>query len=237
MPTWLQGPGKGKLFCRELFRPPRQYHCAWSMRLAATRPSHAGGARSRVCQRFKCTADAPGPVQQPLERVVIVDADNNVAGSATRAEMRARNLIHRSSFIFVHNSAGQLFVQRRVAWKETYPSHYDPAPGGVVGEHETYEQNASREVEEEMGIAGVPLQALFDFFYSDAVTRVWGRAFRCVYDGSLTLQESEVASGNWVDLDKVADLQPCCPDSSLALREYEKRLRAGTLKPVGNISR
>jgi isopentenyldiphosphate isomerase len=42
--------------------------------------------------------------------------------------MRARNLPHRASFVFLHNAAGALFVQQRVAWKETYPSHYDPAP-------------------------------------------------------------------------------------------------------------
>lgn len=42
--------------------------------------------------------------------------------------MRAGNLVHRASFVFVHNSAGELFVQQRVAWKETYPSHHDPAP-------------------------------------------------------------------------------------------------------------
>ena len=75
---------------------------------------------------------APGAVQQPLERVVIVDADNRVVGATTRAEMRVRNLIHRASFTFVHNSRGQLFVQRRVAWKETYPSHFDPAPVRVL---------------------------------------------------------------------------------------------------------
>ena len=28
---------------------------------------------------------------------------------------------------------GYLYVQKRVAFKETFPSHYDPAPGGVVG--------------------------------------------------------------------------------------------------------
>ena len=42
--------------------------------------------------------------------------------------MRAGNLPHRASFVFLHNSAGKLFVQQRVAWKETYPSHHDPAP-------------------------------------------------------------------------------------------------------------
>ena len=57
----------------------------------------------------------------------------------------------RSSFIFVFDPAGRLFVQRRAAAKETFPRHYDMAPGGVVGAGESYEENAAREAEEEMG--------------------------------------------------------------------------------------
>ena len=71
----------------------------------------------------------------------------------------------RSSFIFVFDPAGRLFVQRRAAAKETFPRHYDMAPGGVVGAGESYEENAAREAEEEMGITGVPFEFLFDFFY------------------------------------------------------------------------
>lgn len=33
----------------------------------------------------------------------------------------------------VSSPQGHLYVQKRVAFKETFPSHYDPAPGGVVG--------------------------------------------------------------------------------------------------------
>lgn len=182
----------------------------------------------------------PGPVQQPHERVVIVDEENRVVGASSRADMRSRNSIHRASFVFVHNNTGQLFVQQRVAWKETYPSHFDPAPGGVVAEHESYEENARRELAEEMGIpsdaAATQLEALFDFFYADSTTRVWGRAFRCCYDGPRTLQASEVACGRWVSLHEASNLQPCCPDSRLALEEYQKRLQNGTLQPVAGIS-
>jgi len=177
-------------------------------------------------------------------------------GSATRAAMRAGNLPHRASFVFLHNSAGKLFVQQRVAWKETYPSHHDPAPvrrtvfalrsaagglltrrvrpvqGGVVDAGESYEANAEREVEEEMGVSGVPLTPLFDFFFQDGVSRVWGRAFRAVYDGPLRLQASEVAGGTWLELAEVAALVeagPVCPDSAAAFREYARRIAAGDL--------
>jgi isopentenyldiphosphate isomerase len=181
-------------------------------------------------------------VQQPLERVVIVDDANRVVSSVTRAELREQNLTHRASFVFVHNSSGQLFVQQRVSWKETYPSHHDPAPGGVVGADETYEENAARELQEEMGIpaatAACAPEALFDFFYGDATTRVWGRAFRCVYDGPLELQASEVASGQWLSLDLAMALHPCCPDSRMALQEYVRRMRSGDIEPLpGTITR
>ena len=93
-------------------------------------------------------------VQRPAERVAIVDDKNNYVGTTTRAQMRAENLIHRCSFVAIFNSQvrkdvviyhsimlpmvccpqGRLYVQKRVSHKETYPSYYDPAPGGVVGE-------------------------------------------------------------------------------------------------------
>jgi len=92
-----------------------------------------------------------------------------------------------------------------------------------------------RELEEEMGVRGAPLQALFDFWYEDERTRVWGRAFRVIHDGPLTLQPSEVAGGAWMSLREAQELsksQPCCPDSLVALAEYVRRLDAGELPLV-----
>ncbi len=103
----------------------------------------------------------------------------------------------------------------------------------MVGAGESYEENAVREVAEEMGVVGAPLSPpLFDFFFEDGVTRVWGRAFRVSYDGPLTLQASEVAGGEWLSLaDAAARARdaPCCPDSAAALAEYLRRMDAGEL--------
>lgn len=104
----------------------------------------------------------------------------------------------------------------------------------MVDAGESYEDNAAREVEEEMGVVGAPLTPLFDFFFEDAVTRVWGRAFRAVYDGPLRLQASEVAGGEWMTMDVAAALVqagPVCPDSAAAFREYARRIAAGELPP------
>src|SRR5919109_1154074 len=134
------------------------------------------------------------------EMVVIVDERNQVVGAAPRREMRARRLPHRSTYVLVFNSRGELYVQKRTLTKDVFPGYCDVAAGGVVLAGETYEQGAERELEEEMGIRGVPLTRLFDFSFEDEHIRVWGCAFSCVYDGAMVLQEEEVESGAFVPL-------------------------------------
>src|SRR5215467_3140065 len=126
------------------------------------------------------------------EIVVIVDEHNNIVGAAPRREMRGRCLPHRSTYILVFNSQGALYVQKRTMSKDVFPGYYDPATGGVVLAGESYEQSALRELEEEMGIRQVPLTWMFDFYFADQRTRVWGGAYACTYDGPLTLQVEEV---------------------------------------------
>ena len=157
------------------------------------------------------------------EIVAIVDDDNNVVGAAPRREMRAKRLPHRSTYILVFNSQGEIYIQKRTRTKDVFPGYYDPAAGGVVLAGESYMEGALRELEEEMGIRGVPLQGLFEFYHSDANSRVWGAAFRCVYDGPVTLQEEEVESGAFMALDdvfKASAAQPFTPDGLYVLRRY-----------------
>ena len=126
------------------------------------------------------------------ELVIIVDRANNIVGSATRRKMRAELLPHRCSYILVFNSRGELQVQKRTVIKDIYPGYWDPAAGGVMQVGETYEESAAREVAEELGVRGVELRPLFDMWFEDDRSCVWGRAFTCIYDGPLELQAEEV---------------------------------------------
>jgi 8-oxo-dGTP pyrophosphatase MutT (NUDIX family) len=157
------------------------------------------------------------------EIVVIVDAHNHVIGAAPRREMRAKRLPHRSTYILVFNSRGELYVQKRTLTKDVFPGYYDVAAGGVVLAGETYEQGAERELEEEMGIRGVPLHRLFDFYFENEHTRLWGCAFSCTYNGAVVLQEEEVESGAFVpvsDILRRAETEPFTPDGLYVLRRY-----------------
>ena len=171
------------------------------------------------------------PHVDPADEIVaIVDEHNCVVGSAARREMRARRLPHRAAYVLVFDSRGHVFVQKRTRTKDVFPGYYDPAAGGVVLAGETFLEAALRELEEEMGIRGVPLQDLFEFYYEDAQNRVRGAAYRCVYDGPVTLQEEEVESGAFMAVDDVleqAAARPTTPDGLYVLRRYLETVGRG----------
>jgi isopentenyldiphosphate isomerase len=162
-------------------------------------------------------------MQNKDERIVIVDRDNNVIGTEYRSVMRTRGLLHRATYILVFNSEGDLFVQKRTITKDIYPGYYDVAIGGVVLAGESYEESADRELEEELGIGSISLKCLFDFYFEDAGNQVWGKAYACVHDGTIVLQEEEIESGEFHRIDEIltsADHAPYTPDGIYVLKRY-----------------
>lgn len=162
-------------------------------------------------------------MQEKDEVIMIVDRDNNVTGTELRSVMRKRGLLHRATYLLVFNSKGYLFVQKRTATKDIYPGYYDVAIGGVVLAGESYEESAGRELAEELGIRDIPLKCLFDFCFEDAGNQVWGRAYACVHDGAVVLQEEEIESGEFRRVDEIltsADHEPYTPDGIYVLKRY-----------------
>ncbi len=168
------------------------------------------------------------------EIVALVDAHNNVIGTAPRREMRANNLPHRSTYVLVFNSQGELYVQKRSRTKDLFPGYYDPLTGGVMLAGENYEDSAKRELEEELGIRDVPLTWQFAFYYTDARTRVWGGVFSCRYDGEIVLQAEEIESGAFLpihDILRRAAIDPYTPDSLYALSRYLESVGTASTAP------
>ncbi|MBI4642011.1 MAG: NUDIX hydrolase YfcD [Candidatus Tectomicrobia bacterium] len=160
------------------------------------------------------------------EIIDLIDEENRVIGQVSRKEMRAKNLLHRSTAILVWNSQGQLFVHKRTTSKDVYPGYFDVAAGGVVLAGETYEESAKRELVEELGIENIELTKCFEFSYADEKTRVISALFSCVYDGPMKFQIEEVADGFFIDVKELfalVDHEPFCPDGLLVLKRYLER--------------
>ncbi|WP_017903777.1 NUDIX hydrolase [Pseudomonas asplenii] len=157
------------------------------------------------------------------ELIAWVDDDDRLQGSLARAELRERGLIGRGTYILLFNSAGELCVHRRTLSKAIYPGYWDVAAGGMVQADESYAESAARELEEELGVSGVPLTAHERFFFDQPGNRLWCAVFSAVWDGPLRLQPEEVLEARFIPVEAaVAESahKPYCPDSLAALKRY-----------------
>jgi isopentenyldiphosphate isomerase len=147
--------------------------------------------------------------------VDVLDDEGRVAGTATRAEVRASNLRHRTVFVAVVNGAGELLVHRRADWKDVWPGAWDIAFGGVVDAGEAWEAAAARELAEEAGL-DVELMYLGEGAYEDDQVRERARVYMARHDGPVSFVDGEVVETDWVGLDDVLewlDERTVCPDS------------------------
>jgi len=136
------------------------------------------------------------------EIIIVVDEENKNPRKVSRTLVATQRLLHRSALIYVFNSRGQFFLQKRVAHKQAYPNHWDCSCAGAVNWQESYLQCAVRELEEELGIhvkltdlktIGEPFRVTTD------QTDEFDQLFYCLSDETMTLQASEVAEGAWVN--------------------------------------
>lgn len=90
----------------------------------------------------------------------VVDEADCVTGQAPRGEVHAQNLRHRVVHIFVFNAAGEIFLQRRSAWKDQAPGCWGSSTAGHLDHGEDYVTAAARELEEELGLRKVKAESL-----------------------------------------------------------------------------
>ena len=79
----------------------------------------------------------------------VVDTAGNVVGKASRGECHGGSmLLHPVVHLHVFNSRGELYLQKRPAWKDIQPGRWDTAVGGHVDYGETVGEALRRELEQ-----------------------------------------------------------------------------------------
>jgi isopentenyl-diphosphate delta-isomerase type 1 len=87
-----------------------------------------------------------------LEYLEVVDEGNQVIGILSRPEIHEKALRHRSVHIFIFNSQGELYLQKRSPRKDQYPDHWDSSAAGHTDPGESPLEAAKRELMEELGL-------------------------------------------------------------------------------------
>ena len=137
------------------------------------------------------------------EYFYVVDEDDNVIGAASREECHSNaKLIHRSVYIFLVNSRGEILIQRRSVNKDLYPGFYTASATGHVNYGEDYDIAAKRELREELGV-DAPLRRLCKVKSFSDVEREISMIYVCRYDGPIRFDRNEIDEVVFMSIDNI----------------------------------
>lgn len=143
------------------------------------------------------------------ERFDIINEADEVVGSALRSEVHGNpSLIHRVAHVLVFDGAGRLYLQLRAPSKDIQPGKWDTSVGGHVDAGESYADAATREMAEELGIIGAPLERLYRYLHSNEVESEMVTSFRTVWNGLIRPDEAEIAEGRFWTRTEIAAASP-----------------------------
>ncbi len=139
----------------------------------------------------------------PEELFPLVDENGNVVGSATRSECHnGSKLLHPVVHLHIFNEKGELFLQKRPAWKDIQPGKWDTAVGGHVDLGESIDIALRREAKEEVGITDFTPERLEPYIFESACEKEFVFPFKTVYNGRIK-PSKELDGGEFWSREKI----------------------------------
>lgn len=133
------------------------------------------------------------------ELITQVDEHDNIVGLRPRSDFINEKLIHRSSYLVLFNSKGELLLQKKSQSKQWNPGLYTYAVGGTVAD-ETYEECIKREIKEAFGFV-LPFKELFKYKHFDVGDKAFKTVFTAQTDkDDLSINKNYADSYSWVNL-------------------------------------
>ncbi|MBQ8502562.1 MAG: NUDIX domain-containing protein [Bacteroides sp.] len=141
----------------------------------------------------------------PQEQFPVVDEMGNIIGAATRGECHnGSRLLHPVVHLHVFNEQGELYLQKRPAWKDIQPGKWDTAVGGHVDLGESVEMALRREVREELGITDFTPEAVTHYVFDSVRERELVFVHKTVYTGEIHPSD-ETDGGRFWSLDEIKE--------------------------------
>lgn len=140
------------------------------------------------------------------ELLPVVDAEGRVMGSIRRGEAHdGCKVLHPVVHLHLMNSAGELYLQHRPAWKKVQPDKWDTACGGHIAYGESVEDALKREVSEELGIVDYRPETVCRYVFESRIERELVYLYRTVYDGEINPSADELSGGRFFTMAELGD--------------------------------
>jgi isopentenyl-diphosphate Delta-isomerase len=172
-----------------------------------------------------------------MEKVILVDANDNVVGTLDKLEAHKAGTLHRAFSILLFNSKGEMLLQKRAhskyhsggLWTNTCCSH--PSP------EETIEEATRRRLKFEMGIDMQP-EFVYKFIYKapldhNLIEHELDHVFTGVYNGTPAVNPDEVDDWKYVSINELQrDIQENPEQYTVWFREIVRKGDIHQLAPV-----
>jgi len=139
------------------------------------------------------------------EILEVVDSHDRVIGTASRAEIHRKRLCHRAVHIFVFNTAGEIYVQRRSSVKDRHPLKLDSSAAGHVDRGEPYHAAAVRELYEELAVDG-PLEEVLRIAACPETDNEHVRLYKAVIEARPVPNPNEIQWGGFVPPGRLTEM-------------------------------
>jgi isopentenyldiphosphate isomerase len=137
--------------------------------------------------------------------IPIVNQDDALVGFKERTDVDFAKDIFRTASLWVTNKRGEILLAQRKHTKKVDPGKWAEAVGGTVEGHDTYEQTAMREAEEELGLKVISLTPGPKQFIT-IPCRYFVQWFCITVDKKITdfvIQQDEVERIAWMPLEQL----------------------------------
>ncbi|HEY4482590.1 MAG TPA: NUDIX domain-containing protein [Candidatus Paceibacterota bacterium] len=165
------------------------------------------------------------------ELIDVTDEQGNKTGEVrAKSQVHKLGLWHRTIFIYIMNSKGNLLLQQRALVKESSPGFWDAPVAGHISAGQTSIEAAKREALEELGLALLDSELEYFGVHREQSVQKGGayvnNEFHDLYlvrkdlqIGDLKLQVEEVAQVRWVSL---ADLHKMVSEKDPTLLHHNQ---------------
>lgn len=138
------------------------------------------------------------------EMFPLVDEYGNITGAASRGECHNGSmLLHPVVHLHVFNEKGDIYLQKRPAWKDIQPDKWDTAVGGHVDLGESAEQALQREVSEELGITDYTPEFITSYVFESKVERELVFVYKTTYSGEISPNQEELDGGRFWSIEEI----------------------------------
>jgi isopentenyl-diphosphate delta-isomerase len=137
-------------------------------------------------------------------KIPIVDENDNIIEHKER-EDRKPNEIYRMTAVWLTDEKGNILLQKRSMNKKDSPGKWCSAASGTVDQGETYESNAYKELEEEIGVRDIALTESKKFFRDSNNSKKFLKLFlgQITSNYNFILQQEEVDEVRWLSREEL----------------------------------